>query len=282
MLKWIRRFLAAVSWTALTLLFLDFTGTAAKYWGWLAKVQLVPAALALSAVSLAALLALTLLFGRVYCTVLCPLGILQDLVRWATFGAWRPGTRRTRERNVRAWTRLGFLGVFLGGGFLGLHFAWLDPYAIYGRFAATCLSPLGRMANNALAARAAETGGETFHAVAVAVPALGFLAAAAGTVCLVAALAAWRGRVWCNAVCPVGTVLGAVSKFAVYRPVVDAAKCVGCRLCERVCRTGSVDVEARAIDRSTCVACLDCVAACPRRAISWTAARPARKTEENR
>lgn len=279
MLKWTRRFLAAVSWAALTLLFLDFTGTTAKYCSWLAKLQVVPAALALSACSLAVLLVLTILFGRVYCTVLCPLGILQDFVRWATFGAWRPSVRGNWERNGRRWTRLGFLGVFLGGGFLGLHFAWLDPYAIYGRFASVCLSPLYRMGNNALAARAAETGGDLFYAVPVVVPATGFLLAASGLVSLVAALAVWRGRTWCNAACPVGTVLGAISRFAVYRPVIDPATCVKCRRCERICRTGSIRLETHAIDRSTCVACLDCISVCPRRAISWTAARP-EKTEE--
>lgn len=80
MLRKIRITLAAICFVAITLLFLDFTGTLHLWFGWLAKIQFLPAVLALNFVVIAILLVLTLLFGRIYCSVICPLGIFQDCV----------------------------------------------------------------------------------------------------------------------------------------------------------------------------------------------------------
>ena len=135
----LRIVLGVLALLALTATFLDFTGTVAGWFPWLRGVQFMPAVLAGSALALAVLLVVTLLVGRVYCSVLCPLGVLQDLVRLVTFGRWRDRKFKAKPGGpvrsaVQGWTRLGFLFLFAGGGFLGLHFAWLDPYAIYGRF----------------------------------------------------------------------------------------------------------------------------------------------------
>ena len=78
MLKKIRVILAALVFVAVTLLFLDFTGAIHHYLGWLAKIQFLPAVLALNLVVVIALVILTVLFGRVYCSVICPLGVFQD------------------------------------------------------------------------------------------------------------------------------------------------------------------------------------------------------------
>ena len=69
MLKHFRRFLAILSIIAVTLLFVDFTGTAASLWGWMAKIQFMPALLAVNAAVIVALIAATLIFGRLYCSV---------------------------------------------------------------------------------------------------------------------------------------------------------------------------------------------------------------------
>ena len=261
---------------ALTATFLDFTGTVAGKIPWLREIQFMPAVLAGSALALAFLLVVTLLVGRVYCSVLCPLGVLQDLVRLVTFGRWRDRKFKAKPGGpvrsaVQGWTRLGFLFLFAGGGFLGLHFAWLDPYAIYGRFVSFCLAPLVKASHHAdaIAAWADGAKGSFTRVVEVVVPASGFALAAAGVVAFVAALAAWRGRAWCNTVCPVGTVLGALAKFAWFRPNIVASSCVSCRLCERTCRAHCIHIDAKAIDHTKCVSCLDCSAVCPKGAITW-------------
>lgn len=78
MLNKIRQFVAVISILMVTLLFLDFTGSVHHWFGWMARIQFLPAVLALNVGAIIALVALTLLFGRVYCSVICPLSIMQD------------------------------------------------------------------------------------------------------------------------------------------------------------------------------------------------------------
>ena len=110
MLRKIRIAAAAVFFTMITLLFLDFTGTLHAWFGWMARVQLLPAVLAVNVAVVAALLVLTLLFGRVYCSVICPLGVMQDAVSWA--GGKRRKNRFTYSRAL-PWLRYGMLALFV-------------------------------------------------------------------------------------------------------------------------------------------------------------------------
>lgn len=80
MLRKIRLTLAVLFFALITLLFLDFTGTLHTWFGWMAKIQFLPALLALNVGVVLALVILTLLLGRVYCSVICPLGVFQDIV----------------------------------------------------------------------------------------------------------------------------------------------------------------------------------------------------------
>ena len=70
MLRKTRILLAAIFFIGVTLLFLDFTGTLHGWLGWMSKIQFLPAVLALNFVVIAALLLLTIVFGRVYCSVI--------------------------------------------------------------------------------------------------------------------------------------------------------------------------------------------------------------------
>lgn len=82
MLRKIRLTLAALFFTAVTLLFLDFTGTLHAWLGWMAKIQFLPALLAVNVGVVLFLVILTWVFGRVYCSVICPLGVMQDVISW--------------------------------------------------------------------------------------------------------------------------------------------------------------------------------------------------------
>ena len=82
MLKKIRLTLAIIFWVLITWLLLDFTGTAQAYLGWMAKIQFIPALLALNIGALLFVVTLTLLMGRIYCSVICPLGVMQDFIAW--------------------------------------------------------------------------------------------------------------------------------------------------------------------------------------------------------
>ena len=82
-LKLIRQIVAAVSIVMVTLLFLDFTGATYAWLGWMAKIQFLPALLSLNLAVIIGLIILTLVFGRLYCSVICPLGIMQDGFAWS-------------------------------------------------------------------------------------------------------------------------------------------------------------------------------------------------------
>ena len=82
-------------------------------------------------------------------------------------------------------------------------------------------------------------------------------------------LAAWRGRLFCNTVCPVGAVLGLLSAKAPFKIRLDAAKCVKCGLCAKACKAECIDVANGTVDQSRCVRCFNCLGACKKGAMSW-------------
>ena len=272
-LRILRILLAAGSLLALTAAFADFTGTAAAWFGWTAKLQFWPALLALSLATVAAILACTLLVGRVYCSVVCPLGILQDVLIFLRrlFGFRFPvSAEPANARFAREIVRKAFTVAFVCGGYLGLHYQWLEPYAVYGRAASTLLAPLVRLGNNALAGWAERHASYAFHAVEVVAPPVAVVVLSAGLLALVCALALWKGRLWCNAVCPVGCLLGYAARFALLKPRIDGAKCVKCGQCARACKARAIDISNGRVDLAKCVACFDCGAACQKGAISWS------------
>ncbi len=283
MLRKTRVILATLFFTLITLLFLDFTGTIHTWFGWMAKIQFLPALLALNAGVIVALVLLTLLLGRVYCSVICPLGVMQDIISW--FSARRKKKKfRFNYSPALTWLRLLMIGVFVGAlaAGIGSIVALLAPYSAFGRIANTLLAPLYAWANNGLAYLAERADSYAFYRTDVWMTSLPTLLVAIGTLVLLAILA-WRGgRTYCNTVCPVGTVLGLLSKYSLLKPVIDTTKCNGCGLCARSCKASCINAKAHEIDYSRCVACMDCIDTCNRGAISYTRrSKQANKAAEN-
>lgn len=143
MLRTIRLTLAIVFFALVTFLFLDFTGTLHGWMGWMAKIQFLPALLALNAGVVLLLVALTLLFGRVYCSVICPLGVFQDVI--SRFAGKRK-KNRFRYSPARKWLRYGMLAVFAVTLVAGVRFhavaSLLEPYSSYGRIASSLFAPV--------------------------------------------------------------------------------------------------------------------------------------------
>ena len=79
-LKTIRIILAAVMLAGITALLLDATGMLRHWLGWMPKILLLPAVLALNVVIIVAVLLMTFLVGRLYCSVACPMGVFQDIL----------------------------------------------------------------------------------------------------------------------------------------------------------------------------------------------------------
>ena len=261
MLRKIRITLAAICFVAVTLLFLDFTGTLHLWFGWLAKIQFLPAVLALNFVVIAILLVLTLLFGRIYCSVICPLGIFQDCV--SNLSSRRKGkkARFSYSKEIK-WLRYGVLVLFVIALVAGLNalVALLAPYSAYGRMVQSLLAPVWQRGNNLLAWIAERQDSYAFVTKDVWLKSLPTLIVAAVTFVVVVALAWRNGRTYCNTICPVGTTLSFFSRFAMFRPVID--KCKSCHACERKCKAACIDVDNHKIDYSRCVDCFDCIDSC--------------------
>ena len=263
MLRIIRITLAAICFVAVTLLFLDFTGTLHLWFGWLAKIQFLPAVLALNFVVIAILLVLTLLFGRIYCSVICPLGIFQDCV--SNLSSRRKGkkARFSYSKEIK-WLRYGVLVLFVIALVAGLNalVALLAPYSAYGRMVQSLLAPVWQWGNNLLAWIAERQDSYAFVTKEVWLKSLPTLIVAAVTFIVVVVLAWRNGRTYCNTICPVGTTLSFFSRFAMFRPVIDKSKCKSCHACERKCKAACIDVDNHRIDYSRCVDCFDCIDSC--------------------
>lgn len=270
MLRKTRIFLAAIFFAGITLVFLDFTGTVQQYLGWINKIQFLPALLAVHAVAFVAFALLTLVFGRIYCSVICPLGVMQDIISRLSASRKRKHSRFRYSREKK-WLRYGFLALFIvlliaGGGAL---VALLDPYSAYGRIATNILAPAYAGINNLLAIASEKADSYMFYRTDIWLPSLAVLSIAIVTLVIVAVLAWRNGRTYCNTVCPVGTILGFFSRFALLRPVVDHSKCIKCGLCSHKCKASCIDPKKSEIDYSRCVTCMDCIDSCSSGAIKY-------------
>ena len=273
MLRKIRLTLAIVFFTLITLLFLDFTGSIHAWFGWMAKIQFLPALLALNVGVVVGLIVLTLLLGRVYCSVICPLGVMQDMVAW--FSKKRKKNRYTYSPAL-SWLRYGVLAAFgiamLAG--VGSLAALLAPYSSYGRIASNLFAPVYQWGNNLLAYFAERADSYAFYETTVWIKSMPTFIIALVTLIVLIVLA-WRGgRTYCNTICPVGTLLGVLAKYSWLKPVIDTDKCVNCNLCARNCKASCIDIKSHQIDYSRCVACMDCIDKCHKGAIRYAHKSP--------
>ncbi|MBO4565599.1 MAG: 4Fe-4S dicluster domain-containing protein [Bacteroidales bacterium] len=253
MLRKIRIALAALFFVGITLLFI---GLGHQWWGWTAKLQLLPATMRLLggatlgniAVVLGILL-LTLLVGRIYCSVICPLGVMQDIVIWLRrtlgkiFPKWKAVRKRFKFNKERRWVRYPVLALVIAAIIVDLQIvvALLGPYSAYGRMVRSIVG-----------------GG----------PAP--LLIAAGVTFVLVVLCAWLwGRAWCNVICPVGTLLGSVARYQVFGIRFDTGKCVKCGACSRACKASCIEEGTVKIDRSRCIDCFDCIGACKQGGITF-------------
>lgn len=213
----------------------------------LEKVQFFPAATAFSIGITAFWLLVTLVFGRIYCSTVCPLGVWQDVM--ARFH--RKNYHFSRE--TKPW-RIVWLAITVAAITLGISVLTgiLDPFGLFSKFCA--------------------------YAVAIASHPAGLMGAAAlagaivCTVCMgvVSYLAVRSGRTFCNTVCPVGTTLGFVSRHSIFHIDINTDLCINCRKCEYACKSSCIDLESHTVDSSRCVDCFDCLPVCPNDAIHYT------------
>ena len=263
-----RTVLAIVFFIGITLLFLDFTGTMRHITGWMARIQLVPAVLALSIAVVVAIIVLTLLFGRVYCSIVCPLGVMQDVfARLGRIGRRNPYRYSKEKKWLRLTMLVAFLALLIGG--VGTAATLIAPYSAFGRIAQNIMQPIWIAGNNLLASAAESLNSYAFYHTDLWMRSLPTFLIALATLLIIGFLAWRNGRTWCNTVCPVGTVLGFLSRFSWLKIHIDESQCKKCGKCARNCKAACIDFKNHSVDYSRCVACGDCLSECEFSALGY-------------
>jgi polyferredoxin len=180
---------------------------------------------AIGIILLAAILVISLLFGRFYCSVLCPLGLLQEI-------AGKLKKKRGLQKNLalKYFIAAIVFGALAGGTAFILRY--VEPY--------------------------------TYFVSAFSLSAIGLIAVLA-----IIALVILKGRFFCTNLCPVGTVLGLISKVSLNKIYISKNDCISCGLCEKACLSGSIDYKNKTVDNETCLKCLKCFDVCNKNAVKY-------------
>jgi len=188
-------------------------------------------------------LAMTAIFGRVFCGWVCPLGTLQQLVSWLA----GPRKRKSVQRNrYRSWFSLKYLllTALLVWAVLGAnHSGWLAPIPLLHRAVAAGLRPL-------------------WHGGVVPGGWVAF-----GLLVLILAVSAWMPRFFCRALCPSGALMGLFARIAPFRIRKGAAACTDCNLCLMACQGADEPLGRHRV--SECHVCLNCLDACGEQSLSY-------------
>lgn len=217
------------------------------------RSQIILSALSITAGTTLMWLLLSLLFGRIYCSTVCPVGTLSDIVakcrRFIPKRYRKPYRyRHTSRASVHIlWIYI----VCLLVGIVGVPFL-IEPWNIARNLTAGVNPDAVRL---------------TWSTIGISAL-TGFIAGCV-TFLAIALLSLFRGREFCTAYCPLGIGLGYLSAYSFYHIDIDRDKCTSCGLCEDICRAQCIKVVSRYVDNSRCVRCFDCVAKCPDDAIRF-------------
>lgn len=274
-LIWLRRVLGALIGGVSLLFFVDIAHLLPMQLHGFFHAQIVPALMGGSVVLLIVMFLLTLILGRVYCSVLCPLGILQDFIlrikKWSMKALGRRKSLIAKYKKPLNMIRYSVLGVvvvaFVGG--VSLPLMLLDPYSTFGRIATSIVRPVVVWANNLLASAMNAAGNYSVYNISE-MGAPWFVSLFAGAVLVILVILVWRrGRLWCNTMCPVGTALGLISRFSLFR-VSLGGECNSCGMCAGACKAHCIDVKQKTVDASRCVACFDCLDKCSKGGVKYS------------
>ena len=264
----LRIILASFFFIAVTLLFLGVSWKINLWLTWVAQIQFLPALMALNFVVLAGLILLTLLFGRIYCSVICPLGVMQDLFSWFGRKAKKNRYSYSPEKKVLRYTVLAVFLICLFIGFAPVT-TLLAPYSAYGRIINSLFRPLYDLLINGLAAVENHFDSYLFSEAEIWMRSVTTFVVALLTLGVLGFLAWRNGRTYCNTICPVGTILSFFARFSLFRIQINEDKCRKCSLCAKNCKASASDFKSGTVDLSRCVACGDCIDKCHDGAISY-------------
>ncbi len=260
----------------LSSLFLDFRELVPESWyNGILYLQFVPSffrfaeVLSIAAAGFIVVLILTVLFGRVYCSTICPLGILQDFFIFLS----RKFKFKKKHKPAKSYKILQYALLLFSVLFLifnsNLIINLLDPYSNFGRISSDLIKPLIVGTNNLLSKGLGKI--HIFFLYPVSYH--GFHWTTLWISFSILALVFWMsfkwGRLYCNTICPVGTLLGIISKLSFYKLKFDASTCTTCGKCSVVCKAGCIDFRNVKLDFDRCVGCFNCIDSCDSNSIKY-------------
>lgn len=272
-LKGLRVLLAVLFFVPVTLYFVDYSNKLPDSLHLLLHIQLVPAILGGMWIIVIALLLLTLLFGRIYCSVICPSGILQDLTGKLSGIGKKKKKQKYRfvyhkAANKTRYIILGVVTVVTLAGSSGL-LLLLDPYSNFGRIASNLFRPLLIEGNNLLAALLGMADNHSLYHITIQNITVFSVAFAAIAFIVFLVMSVLRGRLFCNTICPVGTLLSIVSRYSLFRITIDVEACNSCGNCERTCKAECINSKDKMVDASRCVDCFNCISSCKKGGLQY-------------
>jgi len=214
---------------------------------------------------------LTALMGRFYCSSICPLGIMQDVFNSIAKKFSRK--KRFFKYNVSfVKTRFTILSLTVLGILFGISLVTVlfDPYSNAGRIFNYILKPIIVLGNNSFAVFMQEKGNFSFKIIESINTSIFIVIYSIVLLLIVAYFSYKRGRIICNVICPVGTLLGMISKKSVLKIQLDKNSCTKCGKCAGICKSECIDIKTQSIDYTRCVVCFNCLPVCNDNAINFS------------
>ena len=276
LLRKIRIAVSLLLFVLFTVIYLDLSGIVAqKLYNYVTYLQFIPSILkfisiiGISATGFIVVIAFTFMFGRVYCSSVCPMGTLQDIISFIS----RKLNKKKHFRLKKGYKilRYSLLGAsiisFFSGSLILINL--LDPFSNTGKIFTNLARPILILVNNFTSFTLGKLNVYWLYPVeirGISYTAIGFSLIVLATV---GVMSFTKGRLFCNTICPVGTLLGLFSKYSLFKISIDRDNCISCNLCEQVCKSGCIDKKNKIIYFDRCVSCYNCFEVCPKGGIGY-------------
>ena len=260
-----------------TTVFLDITNNVQVILSpWLVYLQFVPSILkflsvpALTAGGFIIILVLNISFGRIYCSSVCPLGTLQDIISYTArkLNKKKHFSSSANYRILRYSVFAATLISFIAGNLILLNI--LEPFSNTGKIFTNVFRPIILLANNFIAFVFERLNIYAVYQIEIKSLSIDLIFISSAFLIVIWIMSFSKGRLFCNTICPVGTILGLLAKYSFVKISINKNRCTSCNLCEKVCKSGCIDKEAKQLDFERCVCCYNCLSVCPNEGIIFS------------